>query len=57
MKFVKEDGKNIEGGKFMRGKDIEIDFDEKDRKKYRKITWRRSWIKRMIMITQQKLIR
>ena len=41
VKFMKKDGKDIEGGRCMRGKDGKLDFIEKDRKKYGKITWRR----------------
>ena len=41
VKFIKKDGKDI-GGRCMRRKDGRLGFSEKDRKKYRKITWRRS---------------
>ena len=42
VEFIKKDGKDVEGGRCMRGKDGRLGFSEKDRKKYRKITWRRS---------------
>ena len=32
VKFMKKDGKDIEGGRYMRGKDGRLDFSEKDRK-------------------------
>ena len=41
VKFTKKDGKNIEGGICLRGKDRRLGFSEKDRKENRKITWRR----------------
>ena len=37
VKFMKKDGKDIERGRCMRGKDGRLAFSEKDRK----ITWRR----------------
>ena len=33
VKFMKKDGKDIEGGRCMRGKDKRLDFSEKDRKR------------------------
>ena len=41
VKFMKKDGKDIEGGRCMRRKDGKLGFSEKDRKEYGKITWRR----------------
>ena len=37
VKFMKIDGKDIEGGRCMRGNDGMLDFSEIDRKKYGKI--------------------
>ena len=33
VKFMKKDGKDIEGGRCMRGKDGKLGFSEKDRKR------------------------
>ena len=33
VKFMKKDGKDIEGGRCMRGKDERLNFSEKDRKR------------------------
>ena len=38
VKFIEKDGKDIEGGRCMRGKSKRLGFSEKDRKKYGKIT-------------------
>ena len=36
VKFIKKDGKDIKGGRCMRGKDRRLDFNEKDRKRIHK---------------------
>ena len=42
VKFMKKDGKDIEGGRCMREKDERLGFSEKKtEKEYGKITWRR----------------
>ena len=46
VKFMKKDGKDIEGGRYMRGKDERLGFSEKDRK--------RKWKNYMEEITNKK---
>ena len=42
MKFMMKYGKDIEGGKSMRGKDGKLNIVKKTAKEFDKVTWRKS---------------